>query len=83
MAAYDRLADEYYDGDQHPTCRNFRQASEVFLRELDLRAIVRGRVLELGAGDSLVAKLLREELIDPDQLVLTDASARMLSHSRQ
>lgn len=81
--SYDDLAFEYYDSDRHPTAANFRQASAFVLeRWLDL-ALRPGLVVEVGAGDSLVAELMRRRGLPLDGLLITDVSAAMLAHSEK
>jgi SAM-dependent methyltransferase len=78
---YTDLAPEYYDQERHPTCANFRQASAILL-ETWLGSIPEntGLIVEVGAGDSLVAELLvaRSRRVE---LFLTDESRAMLSYS--
>lgn len=80
-AAFDQIATEYYDSTRHPTCANFETASVRLLRDSNLAACYRRRVLEVGSGRSVVAKLFRELGASLSQLLLTDASAAMLSYS--
>jgi ubiquinone/menaquinone biosynthesis C-methylase UbiE len=82
VASYERLAAEYYDPSQHPTCANFRQASQVLLERLtpDVPA---ERSCEVGAGDSLLADLLVRRGRDVAGLLITDAYDAMLEYSRR
>lgn len=82
VSSYDELAAEYYDSARHPTCANFRQASQTLLQRLtpDLPA---ERSCEVGAGDSLLAALLASRQRCVSGLLLTDACAGMLQYSRR
>ncbi len=81
LTPYDEIALEYYDAARHPTCSNFNYLSRLYLagalREVDLE----GRVVEVGAGKSAVAPVLRERGVPLGRLLLTDASAAMLKYS--
>jgi ubiquinone/menaquinone biosynthesis C-methylase UbiE len=77
---YSSVAAEYYNAERHPTCRNFRDASRSFLREALHIAQPRGRGLEVGAGDSLLAELEGEAF---ERLILLDNSTEMLSYSKR
>jgi len=84
LASYDAVAHEYYDRRRHPTCHNFRQASILYLRKRLRAPALRGqRVLEIGAGRSLAAPLLRQCRLPLTALSLVDRSAGMLSHSKR
>jgi ubiquinone/menaquinone biosynthesis C-methylase UbiE len=80
LNTYSSVADEYYDAQRHPTCRNFRDASRTFLRDILSQLSCSGLALEVGAGDSLLGELAPTEF---DQLTLLDKSERMISHSRK
>jgi len=81
--SYDDLALEYYDSERHPTAANFREASALVLeRWLDL-ALGPGLVVEVGAGDSLVAELMHRRNLALSRLLITDASVAMVAHSEK
>jgi hypothetical protein len=81
-AAYGALAAEYYDAELHPTCANFRWASDRLLDRLLPRSP--GRVLcDVGAGDSALAGWLDRNMYPIEGLLLVDDSADMLAHSAQ
>lgn len=83
LAPYATVAAEYYDESRHPTCRNFRDASRVFL-ETSLAAVaLRGVTLEVGAGYSLLGELAETSRLEFEQLLLLDSSVEMLSYSRR
>jgi SAM-dependent methyltransferase len=82
LGSYDGLAAEYYDAARHPTCANFRQGSEQLLERL-IPDVAPERSCEIGAGDSLLAALLVRRGHDVRGVLLTDASAAMLEHSRR
>lgn len=78
---YERLGREYYDARQHPTCAEFRYASEQLIAAaLPSGATPRGAV-EVGAGDSLLAGLLTARAGNLDGLLITDQNPGMLRHS--
>ena len=82
QGTYDDLALEYYDSGRHPTCANFREASRdllvSWLRELGRPDT---RVLEVGAGSSVVSEWLAEDKRSVARFVATDLSLRMLRYS--
>ena len=79
---YDDLALEYYDSGRHPTCANFREGSRnllvPWLREL---ADPDTRILEVGAGSSIVSEWLVHDKRSVIRFVATDLSPRMLRYS--
>ncbi len=79
-AAYDAVAAEYYDPDRHPTCSDFGLASAALLRPC-LAGPVGGLLVEVGAGRGLSLDLTTPATAP--RLLLTDASAAMLAHSRR
>lgn len=81
---YDDVAFEYYDSRKHPTTANFRQASALLLTSW-LRDIPPdgGPIVEVGAGDSLLAELLAALGRSLRDVTLTDASEVMLAYSRK
>lgn len=81
-ASYSALAAEYYDSRRHPTCSNFRWASDRLLRRL-LPNCAGSLLCEVGAGDSALAAILCERGQSLSNLLITDASAGMLEHSRR
>jgi SAM-dependent methyltransferase len=80
---YTDLAPEYYDAVRHPTCANFREASYRLLDQW-LASFVRPdtKVLEVGAGASVVADWLSESERTVGRFVATDSSPDMLAYSR-
>ena len=81
---YDLVAAEYYDTVRHPTCQNFGELSERFLRQrAEALASREGWTLEIGAGRSVVAPALLARGIGLDRLILLDRSRAMLEHSRR
>lgn len=84
MGTYDDIADEYYDAVLHPTCRNFRELSEIFFQE-ELVGVLSAdsRVLEVGAGASISAPIMHAAGCLLDNLTLLDKSEAMLSYSRR
>jgi ubiquinone/menaquinone biosynthesis C-methylase UbiE len=84
LGRYDELADEYYDASRHPTSANFRAASDRILESWIPQVLPpRGVVYEVGAGDSALAPLLARRWRSLQRLVITDASAQMLSYSEK
>jgi|SRR5580692_2003756 SAM-dependent methyltransferase len=80
---YTDLASEYYDAARHPTCANFREASYHLLDQW-LASFVRPdtKVLEVGAGASIVADWLSESQRTVARFFATDSSPDMLAYSR-
>lgn len=84
LTAYSAVAAEYYDAVRHPTCKNFRDASAIFLeRALSTYGRDGGWICDVGAGDSIVAALMLRHQSDLDRLLLIDSDQAMLSYSRQ
>jgi len=82
-AAYEAIAQEYYNPDHHPTCANFRAASARVLGPWFRRFCTsNARILEVGAGKSLLLEYLNEKCLTVDHRLLTDSSPRMLGYSR-
>lgn len=86
LSTYDVVAREYYDPRLHPTCANFRELSlRSFQENLRIKKIYdhlhSGKLLETGAGKSLVAEQLAKTNFALDNLTLQDQSEEMLSHS--
>lgn len=79
---YESLALEYYDEQRHPTCSNFRWASKAFIQDWIEGLDHHLRVLEVGAGKSLLAELLLPAWGGLRHLVALDSSERMLRHSQ-
>jgi SAM-dependent methyltransferase len=79
-ASYSVLASEYYDFDRHPTCAAFRAASAELVAELvpDVPAALS---IEVGAGDSLLAREIERRGHQLTGLLLTDESPEMLRYS--
>lgn len=78
---YESVANEYYDEGRHPTCANFRTASQVFVEDW-LPDLARGdRMLEVGAGRSLLAELMPTFGHELRDLTLLDSSWGMLRYS--
>lgn len=81
--SYADLASEYYDPRRHPTCANFREASQLLLTPW-LCDLTNDRVdvLETGAGASIVCEWLVDTRRRIGRLVVTDVSKEMLRYSR-
>lgn len=77
---YDLIAEEYYDQEQHPTCADFGVASRSLLHHFLNRVQKNNRALEFGAGRSELAYFAAGALA-PDNLIISDASLKMLKHS--
>jgi ubiquinone/menaquinone biosynthesis C-methylase UbiE len=77
------LALEYYDSVRHPTSANFREASRKLLFPW-LRELVRpeARILEVGAGCSIVSEWLVEDKRSVALFIATDLSLNMLRYSQ-
>jgi SAM-dependent methyltransferase len=81
VTRYDDVAPEYYNPAAHPTCKNFRDASLLFMeRNLNDRDIA-ATVLDIGAGASVLAEILVLKNLSLHNLVLIDRSEQMLRHS--
>jgi len=81
-ADYDLVAAEYYDPQRHPTCANFGELSARFLAERLLQQTrPDSRILEVGAGRSIIAPMLADAGRTLGSLTLLDKSAAMLAHS--
>ncbi len=82
ISAYKTIAAEYYDPVKHPTCADFRDATETLLNEfLQTRKRPLHPALEVGAGKSLVAEALQARGLPIAGLLLTDAEPAMLAYS--
>lgn len=81
-AIYDDVAVEYYDQTLHPTCFDFGQASSALAADALTRVQPRGSLVETGAGKSYFLRT-PDALPDDATLLLTDASEKMLDHSRR
>ena len=82
QGTYSDLALEYYDPRLHPTCANFREASQYFLAPWLAKLIqIRSRVLETGAGHSIVSDWLHDTGKHVSIFIATDVSLRMLGNS--
>lgn len=82
LGSYDQVAPEYYDPARHPTCANFRQASQLLLERL-APDIPPANCCEVGAGDSLLAELIWRRHHELEGLLITDAVPAMLNYSRR
>jgi SAM-dependent methyltransferase len=78
---YEDLAAEYYDAELHPTCANFREASEGLLAKWVGSLDAAGWIADMGAGESAVAPILIDAGTSIERLVLLDSSVSMLRHS--
>lgn len=80
-AAYDEIAEEYYDPERHPTCANFEELSTKFIIA-QLFGLISDdfSILEVGAGKSVVAQFPKAEKC---MLIVLDESVPMLSHSKK
>lgn len=81
--SYDVLAEEYYDSDAHPTCYNLNRLSRTCLERWIPEHFRCLNILEVGAGDSIVAAIFHERGQRLVGLELQDVSERMLAHSRK
>lgn len=86
FSPYDAVAEEYYDPSLHPTCANFRQLGHRYLAEIRRHAQIEtrlrtGRVLETGAGFSMIGEIMSRDFQGMQNLTIQDASEQMLSHS--
>ncbi len=80
VGTYQDVAAEYYDRTRHPTCAGLRMLSGRYIAaRLCRTASAPRRIVEMGAGRSIVAELLGSGATD--QLVLVDNSEGMLRHS--
>jgi ubiquinone/menaquinone biosynthesis C-methylase UbiE len=82
QSTFDVVAAEYYDPVRHPTCANFRCASQILLSKWLSNFKEIREVCEVGAGKSVVAELLLKKQPRLDNLILVDESAAMLSYSQ-
>jgi SAM-dependent methyltransferase len=86
-SAYNAVAEEYYDQVRHPTCSNFREASKLpifeWLRQSNVEELIANTLFsEIGAGASIVGEYLSANVRTRlDNLLLVDASERMLAYS--
>jgi SAM-dependent methyltransferase len=83
LSPYAAVAAEYYDEVFHPTCRNFRDASKMFVRASLGAHPLSGLTLEVGAGQSLLGELVDGASLEIERLLLLDRSIEMLSYSRR
>jgi SAM-dependent methyltransferase len=83
IASYESVASEYYDATRHPTCANFREASQLLLRRWLTTWPVRGSVCEIGAGSSLMAEIMSATNHSLESLTLIDESPSMLHYSQK
>jgi ubiquinone/menaquinone biosynthesis C-methylase UbiE len=82
VGGYSAVAGEYYDAALHPTCANFGELSRRYIERRIDRLLARTRtILEVGAGRSVVAKILKEHR-SKVELTLLDSSSEMLSASQ-
>lgn len=79
---YDAVADEYYDSIRHPTCSNFREASLLYLDSINSRIKLGGKLLDVGAGKSVVAEILLKKSQTLNNTTILDHSLPMLRHSK-
>jgi hypothetical protein len=84
VGTYEELAKEYYDPVRHPTCANFRQASDhLLVAYLSQHPFGDGWLCEVGCGDSLIATHLLERGHGLARLVLIDSAPSMLAYSKR
>jgi SAM-dependent methyltransferase len=82
LGTYEELATEYYDSARHPTCANFREASDAVLaRWVQPFEIKHEWVCEVGVGKSALAPIVRKGKVSLRRLLLIDSSPSMLSYS--
>ena len=80
--SYDRIASEYYDAARHPTCHNFGELSERMIASwCNQIPSFRTQILEIGAGRSIIARIMAAADQQLDRLILLDQSKGMLAHS--
>jgi Methyltransferase domain len=84
LTPYEAVADEYYDDESHPTCRNFGELSSKFLYPR-IRQLAHSskRALEVGAGESILADVFDRERLPLSRVTIFDQSRGMLQHSKQ
>jgi hypothetical protein len=80
---YDQVALEYYDRERHPTSSNFNFLSRQYIASALSRVDRLVPALELGAGRSTLAPILRRRGELLSNLTLLDASGPMLAHSKR
>ena len=80
---YSVVAAEYYDAKRHPTCRNFRDASKIFLESILAGSDRGGVTVEVGAGDALVGEITEAGRMPFESLILLDSSSDMLAYSKR
>lgn len=80
ITGYAAVAQEYYDRERHPTCANFRDASDLLLDRL-LPCCPSGLLCDVGAGDSALAAWLVRHEMAVTGIYLFDAHSEMLAHS--
>lgn len=78
---YSAVAAEYYDRKLHPTCYDFCRFSRFYLDSMLAPNDVARPILEVGAGDSVVASILNGRNQTLHGLEITDASMQMLAYS--
>lgn len=81
LNAYRMLADEYYDAVRHPTCANFRDASEQLIGSWLGGMLGTEPVCEVGCGMSIIAGMYWGMNLPLKNLYLTDSTSRMLAYS--
>ena len=78
---YDKIAEEYYDKNLHPTSNNFRSLGIKAFKDFFSQYISKlGRVLEIGAGKTIFAEI-DERINDDTFLIISDKSQNMLQRS--
>ncbi len=83
IGQYEELAGEYYDPTRHPTCHDFRIGSLRLVKRWLLDFPESIRILETGAGRSVVAEILADAGRSMTGLTITDDSPSMLEYSRE
>lgn len=82
VSRYSLVANEYYDYIRHPTCAHFRSVSVRYLRDiLERRSGHFDKVLEVGAGRSVVAELRKTGHLKTSHLEISDLEESMLTAS--
>src|SRR5947207_2274412 len=80
--SYDDVAAEYYDPVRHPTCANFREASDYLLDQWWAEyQIGESAIFEVGPGRSAAAEQMLKRGAHLNQLTLVDSSSAMLAYS--
>src|SRR5512133_3608498 len=83
IVSYEELAAEYYNPLRHPTCKNFRDASALYIASVMPKLNLSEAVVEVGAGKSVVGQVFLQLGASLATLLISDQSLRMIWHSRE